>query len=110
MDKQEITHTELLENIMGLLLSVNLMVQILHRNGALDKHEVIKALAFMVEQINEIKPTNNLTPIMTKLVEYISVEFPNLFSPPSSTGDETRRALLRVIEGGLQSKNKCRKE
>ena len=98
-----------LELIGGILLSINIIVQILHRNNAIDKHEIINALDFVIGQINEIKPGNKLTTTMDMLKKHLSVEFPNLFSPPSSKSDEMKRVLLQVIEGGLQSKNKCSK-
>ena len=106
MEQLDIAIRALSEKIGGLLLSLNIITQSLHKNGVIDKNEIINALDFTINQHNKEYPENNLTAVLDKLSEYLRSDLSLLFSLPEDIDSKMRRDLFQVIEGGHQSTDK----
>ncbi len=89
----------------GIVVSQSIIVQTLHKSGALNKKDVIDALDFLIADFNKRPYGNIITVPMAQLKKLLQAEYPDLpFSENIQNHKDYPGWFRGVFEGGLSEK------
>jgi hypothetical protein len=91
----------LFEIFTGTLISQEIVIQLLHRKGLLDKGEVVRSLDYFIDHFEKKNPEQKITVPMHYLKNNLGKYFPEASSPQRRAAGQKHPAWFQgVILGG----------